>query len=251
MFVDDSYLQGSTAAECLENGHETVSLLTSLEFTIHEEKSVLEPTQCIEFLGFIINPAGMTIKINPIKSQVIMEEIKNLLDRKKPTTRQLTSVIGSYISLFPALQLGKLHYRKFEKEKTDTLKLHQGNFDSKLGTLNSLTVQELHQWLQHIPKACRHILLIKIDFTIYRDANELGWGATDRCFPIGGRWDTNEQSHINFSELKAVFLAFNRYYKSGKGLMHTRIKSDNTTAIAYLSNMGRWERGRGDSVCKV
>ena len=39
IFVDDSYLQGSTRVECLENVHKTVSLLASLGFTIHKENS--------------------------------------------------------------------------------------------------------------------------------------------------------------------------------------------------------------------
>ena len=45
IFVDDSYLQGSTRGECLENVRKTVSLLASLGFTIHKEKSVLKRTQ--------------------------------------------------------------------------------------------------------------------------------------------------------------------------------------------------------------
>ena len=48
----------------------------------------------------------------------------------------------------------------------------------------------------------------------------------------------NEQSHMNFLELKAVPSTLNRYYESWKGLRHIRIKSDNITAVAYLNNMG-------------
>ena len=51
-------------------------------------------------------------------------------------------------------------------------------------------------------------------------------------------WDANEQSHISFLELKAVFLALNRYYKFWKDSGHIRINSDNKTAIAYLNNKG-------------
>ena len=58
------------------NVHKTVSLLASLEITIIKEKSVLEPTQCIEFLGFIINFVDMTVKINPKKSQIIIEKLR-------------------------------------------------------------------------------------------------------------------------------------------------------------------------------
>ena len=68
IFVDESYLQGSAMGECLENVHETVSLLISLGITIHKEKSILEPTQCIELLGFIISSVDITVKVNPIKN---------------------------------------------------------------------------------------------------------------------------------------------------------------------------------------
>ena len=88
--------------------HETVSLLTSLGFTIHKEKSVLEPKKFIEFLGFIINSTDMIVKLNAIKSQIIMEKLKNFLDHQKSTTRQLASVIDSCLSLFSALPLGSL-----------------------------------------------------------------------------------------------------------------------------------------------
>ena len=44
--------------------------------------AVLEPTQFTEFLGFSINSADMTVKINPKKSQIIIEKSKNFLDHK-------------------------------------------------------------------------------------------------------------------------------------------------------------------------
>ena len=102
----------------------------------------------------------------------------------------------------------------------------------------------MHWWLQHIPKACRHFHVPKIDFKIYTYASELDWGATDGCFSIGGGWDVNEQIHIKFLEQKAVFLALNRYCESWNGSRNVRINSEDTTAMAYLNNMG-------ESVCKV
>ena len=82
----------------------------------------------------------MNVKINPKKSHIIIEKIKNFLDHKQPTTRQLTSVTDSCISLFQTLPLRKVHYRNLVKEKTKALKLHQRNLISKLGMLNSLAV---------------------------------------------------------------------------------------------------------------
>ena len=44
IFGDDSYLQGDTKQECLQNIEATVSLLESLDVAIHEGKSILNPT---------------------------------------------------------------------------------------------------------------------------------------------------------------------------------------------------------------
>ena len=42
----------------------TVNLLIKLGFEIQEQKSILKPTQELEFLGFVINSKNMTISIN-------------------------------------------------------------------------------------------------------------------------------------------------------------------------------------------
>ena len=64
IFVDESNLQWKTESECLENIEVTVNLLIKLGFEIHEQKSILKPTQELEFLGFVINSKNMTISIN-------------------------------------------------------------------------------------------------------------------------------------------------------------------------------------------
>ena len=108
IFVDDSYLQGDTKQECLQNIEATVSLLESLGFAIHEGKSILNPTQEIEFLGFVFNSVTMTISITKGKTEAIIL-IRRFLENKSPTIRELASVIGSVISSYP---FGKLHFRK-------------------------------------------------------------------------------------------------------------------------------------------
>ena len=117
IFVDDSYLQGHTK-QCLQNIEATVSLLQSLGFVIHEGKSILNPTQEIEFLGFVFNSVTMTISITKGKTEAIILKIRRFLENKSSKIRELASVIGSVISLFPAIPFGKLHYRALEKDKT-------------------------------------------------------------------------------------------------------------------------------------
>ena len=44
-----------------------IELLDSLGFILHPEKSIFEPSQTIEFLGFIINSAEMSLRLTPLK----------------------------------------------------------------------------------------------------------------------------------------------------------------------------------------
>ena len=143
VFVDDSYLQRET--ECLRNVEATIALLEYLGFTIHEAKSILKPTQQIEFLGFMIVSTKMTATISKDKMIAITNKIKRFMATTFPTIRQLASVIGSVIFLFSAVPLGKLHYTALEKHKTVALNKASGNFD-KIAVKISVKAIELNWW---------------------------------------------------------------------------------------------------------
>ena len=60
VYVDDSYLQGDSNESCLKNVNDAISMLRSLGFTIHPEKSVSKPTQNLIYLGFIVSSKDTT-----------------------------------------------------------------------------------------------------------------------------------------------------------------------------------------------
>ena len=51
------------------------NLLAPLWFTIHTKKSVLEPVQFIEFIGFFIGSTAMSVKTSRDKSKIILNKI--------------------------------------------------------------------------------------------------------------------------------------------------------------------------------
>ena len=89
----------------------------------------------------------------------------------------------------------------------------------------------------NIATSIKHINIPEIDITIYTDASLKGWGITDGSNPSGGRWAENEMQHINVLELKAALFGIIAYCKN-ESLKNARIMVDNTTAIAYINNMG-------------
>ena len=96
--VDDSLLVAYSLGSCRKNIYDAVDLFTLLGFTIHPVKSVLEPTQTIQFLGFVIDSVAMTVKLPPSKSAN-----QNLVLNCSPTIREVAQVIGLIVSSFPAV----------------------------------------------------------------------------------------------------------------------------------------------------
>ena len=43
-------------------------LMDDLGLTVHPENSVIVPTPCIEFVGFIIKSVDMTVRLSPHKA---------------------------------------------------------------------------------------------------------------------------------------------------------------------------------------
>ena len=76
--IDDSLLVAHSLGSCLKNIYETVNLFTLLGFTIHPVKSVLEPTQTIQFLGFVIDSVAMTVKLPPSKAAKVKSACQNV-----------------------------------------------------------------------------------------------------------------------------------------------------------------------------
>ena len=97
-YIDDSYLQGDTPAECHKNVTDTITLFTKLGFQIHPEKSVFIPSQKLTFLGFVLDSNAMTVMLTEEKVLGILSICALLLKTQMPTIRQVAEVILSGIN---------------------------------------------------------------------------------------------------------------------------------------------------------
>ena len=122
IYIDDTYLQGDSIQDCLDNVLATKDLLEKLGFFIHPEKSAIKPSQVIEFLGFCINSRNLSISLSKDKECSIMKKIHSFLEDRHHTILELASLIGSFISILPAVPFGSLHYRNLERFKIASLK---------------------------------------------------------------------------------------------------------------------------------
>ena len=131
-YIDDSYLQGDTSAECHKNVVDTIMLFTKLGFHIHPVKSVFIPSQKLTFLGFVLDSIAMTVTPTAEKVQRILSVCATLLKTQMPTIKQVAEVIGILLSNFPGAQYGPLHYCHLERDKYLALLTNKGDYGGKM-----------------------------------------------------------------------------------------------------------------------
>lgn len=236
-YIDDSYLQGDTFEECHKNVIDTATMFTKLGFFVHPDKSIFVPSQRLTFLGFVLDSIHMTVQPTEDKIVKTLASCNSLLQIDTPTIRQVAEVIGILVSNFPGAQYGPLHYRHLERDKYHALVDNKGDYTGIM-QLSQSALTEIQWWINNAKRLTRNICHDNPSVNIQSDASKLGWGAVYGEKKTGGRWTPSEaQCHINLLELRAAFFALKCFCKDMKDI-HVQLQIDNTTAVAYINNMG-------------
>ena len=175
-YFDDSLNLADSYAETEGATLHAVELLISLGFMIHPEKSILIPTQVIEFLGCVLNSLLMIVQLTDKKADKILQFCLHFSPEGKAfTIREVASLIGSLISSCPGVEYGRLHYRSIERDKIIALKASKGNFETKM-LLSGESREELQWWIQNVKLAYRNLQHGPPNVVIFTDASAIGWG---------------------------------------------------------------------------
>ena len=84
----------------------------------------------------------------------------------------------------------------------------------------------------------RSLAYQKANLSLFTDASKEGWGAHCDSQVASGQWGgVTSQRHINWLELKAVFLALVQF-ETLVSARHVLLHSDNTTVVAYVNKWG-------------
>ena len=98
VYVDDSYIQGETYQDCLNNISDTNKLLSELGFVINTEKSVLSSSQTIVFLGFIFSSKNMRLSLTDEKKNKIKTILIDRFGKCKISLREYFPSIENCIA---------------------------------------------------------------------------------------------------------------------------------------------------------
>ena len=92
-------------------------MLEALGFLVNFKKSVVRPSQEIEYLGFLINSVQKQIKLPPNKLNQIKREARQLLAQARVSARALAKFIGKLSAAILAIHPAPLHYRSLQALK--------------------------------------------------------------------------------------------------------------------------------------
>ena len=148
MYLDDLLIFGRTKSVCLQKAKKVMTLLQELGFTINIKKSILEPTQQIEFLGLILDSIQMKVFLPEPKGLDMIESCQAILLMRSLTARSLASLQGKMSSCLHAVLPAPTFYRAIQAD------IHQAigktnNFSKKL-ILSSEAKSEIQWWIVNV-----------------------------------------------------------------------------------------------------
>lgn len=193
--LDDILVLGSSPEEGKAHVELTIEMLSQLGFVINREKSQLEPTQKIQFLGFWIDSRSMTISLPVEKVEKIKQDARGMIQKRCVSLRELTCLLGRMSATSQAVLLAPLCYRQLQMLKNHVWS-QTASFEAKVA-LTDRAIQELHWWMQHLEKwNGKPVLPSEPDLVLETDASLLDWGAHCEETPTGGLWSLEERIPI-------------------------------------------------------
>ena len=238
VYIDDMLVLGESQDQASQHLETLLWVLQALGFTINWEKSVVTPTQQIEFLGLVTNSRSMELSLPGEKLRQIRGEALKILSQPLTSASTLSQLIGKLNAAAQAVVPAPLFYRHLQGSLKSALASGSHGYDNVIA-LSPEAQEELTWWQQHLETWNGRCLLKGRERVIIRsDASLLGWGATCEGIRTGGLWSELEKMwHINCLEMQAAALATQTFLKGRTGLS-VLLQMDNTTAVAYINNLG-------------
>ena len=111
IYLDDLLIIAHSKEELKMARDTTMYLFHHLGLTLNPKKSVLDPTQIIEFLGVIVNSLELTFSLPEKKALKLISRCQEAYNRVTMTLRELCSLTGKLRATAPAVSPAPLQIR--------------------------------------------------------------------------------------------------------------------------------------------
>ena len=241
VYLDNILVLGRTAEETSQAVTTLLHLLYTLGFVVNLAKSVLTPSQVLEFLGFEVCTVSTSLRLSERRIQKILKACQEALGKTQISLRELASCIGMMTAAWPGVLPTPLHLRGLQRLLN--MSPHRNLPWGALVHLDLEARSDLVWWTNHLTqwngrpvRAPAPVLVIRSDAATHGGGG--GWGAVCGAQATGGRWAPEEQRwHINALELLAGFFAFQCFARNTSNCLVV-LEMDNMVAVQYVNKMG-------------
>ena len=191
----------------------------------------------IRFCRLPVRPQGRSGPTYTGPLQNLQEKILEILSLPACPIRQFMSLIGLLTATEKQVHLGRLHMRPIQWHLKNNWRVPE-SLEKVI-----LIPRFLHphlQWWQSEDNVLTGQPLhpIKHALQIFTDASKEGWGTHLNEYTARGSWSLPESKlHINYLELKAVFLALKEFQDLCTDKI-VLVATDNTTVVSYINKEG-------------
>lgn len=213
-----------------------IYLSTSFGSLINWDKSILSPTESIEFLGLLIKSNTLSLAL-PSEKVVSLSFIgRRTLEKGSVSLHNILSLIGSFSWAIPAVPYAQAYYRNLQRFYIFHSK--RSNF-SQVVSLQLGVREDISWWLHNLSLSKGLCYVAKEpDIVIYSDASLHGRGSTCDEIQSRGSWTGHDcLRHINELKLLAAFYTLKSLTAFSTDLA-VHIFPDNSTAVCYINKSG-------------
>jgi len=245
IYLDDILLMHQDRTQLEQITQLTCQLFESLGLIVNQKKSMLTPTQEMDFLGFHLCSNTMKISIPTEKLRKIQQDARRMLQQTSISVREIARFVGKTTATMRAIPLAPLHYRALQMQMNSVLPLNYNQEEildkyNVILSLNPASREDLEWWVAlTIAPLGAPVCPPDPSITIHSDASNQGWGAVlNGQSRTGGIWSPEEATHhINYLELLAAFLAIKAFGKTWQNIT-VLLRMDNVTAVSYINQKG-------------
>ena len=261
-YLDDFLLVSRSRELSYEHTRRVHGDLVALGFVVEMTKSILEPCQVLDFLGYTVSTVGKPSFCVPTervaKLMCTLREVQ-AAGTGRIKVRRVASLAGQIMSMSLALSPARLFTRGlYSVVKPVTRGESPGGWNA-LVRLTADALEEVSFWISGLPRWNGQLMFRDPGGVVVHTTSDAsgihGWGGwvfapqveshvplevdTVRTFDAQGRWRLLEaQEHINLQELRAQLLTLLALRSKIPRGSRVRPRMDNTTAIAYINNGG-------------
>ena len=234
IYLDDILLFNTTARGVERDLEFMLRTLEDSGMVVNKEKSILQPCQVLDHLGFTIDFKEGCLLVPTEKLKTVRKELGKLLTNSFLSCRKMAAILGavrSFLMAMPFLRAFTDTMSMFVKEQT-----HQG-WDRKLPVPDSLQeeVRELKDLLKNwAGRPFQGKVAVR---QLHSDSSQTGWAGVDSRTGavVQEFWRGQDGLHINVKELQAAINTVRSLAKP-RELVHLSV--DNSVSFAYLSKGG-------------